>query len=496
MKKLALFSLIVCLCGVYAVPAFAGSCKERTIKSSSVLVIDGELPDSDEYLYVSAGKRNTHVGFACESGGDENNCNHGTLIAVKGVHYRGDAQQLDNGGLWRCHTEGWGPHKNDRWEAFGATALENCNESQLSTYKFFKTINDDVDIYCKNPKGVGSGTNQWCVNEMCRHRPCKNCGGNDPQPNKCKFGGKEYNYGGVIQETSCLNLADASLRTGEVCVKYCVLQQNTQSDTGVWSIKKCPSGMHGVVQPNPNKFSPVVPGYMKCVKNSTPVDPVKQKTCKQKRSTAEGKACCDLSESEAEYKDGKCNCLDKNTEFKIVDGKGQCVAKEVTPVVDGECEYLIKAGIKCANGNYYLEEGWQKVKKSDFEGKSCAEIKQTLDNDVNRLKELFKDLCKPVNDLVIMDDGKVKNAQSVLSAFTASATEEASVWKTSEGKFNTTRLASDITAGVVLGTVGGVVTGNVIKKNQVKKGFEALHCTVGGQKVADWGDEFNVGLRR
>ena len=39
------------------------------------------------------------------------------------------------------------------------------------------------------------------------------------------------------------------------------------------------------------------------------------------------------------------------------------------------------------------------------------------------------------------------------------------------------------------------VTPDVIKKNQVKTGFEDIQCTVGGQKVADWGDEFMVGIR-
>ena len=67
-----------------------------------------------------------------------------------------------------------------------------------------------------------------------------------------------------------------------------------------------------------------------------------------------------------------------------------------------------------------------------------------------------------------------------------------SVWKNEEGKFNTARLASDSIAGVVLGTVGGVVTSTVIKKNQVKKGFEDLKCTIGGQDVASFGDEFTV----
>ncbi len=74
-------------------------------------------------------------------------------------------------------------------------------------------------------------------------------------------------------------------------------------------------------------------------------------------------------------------------------------------------------------------------------------------------------------------------------------TFKASVWKDEEGKFNTSRLVSDSIAGVVLGTVGGVVTSNVVKKNQVEDGFEDIKCTVGGQTVADWGDEFRVGIQ-
>ena len=74
-------------------------------------------------------------------------------------------------------------------------------------------------------------------------------------------------------------------------------------------------------------------------------------------------------------------------------------------------------------------------------------------------------------------------------------TFKASVWKDEEGKFNTSRLVSDSIAGVVLGTVGGVVTSSVVKKNQVENGFEDIKCTVGGQTVADWGDEFRVGIQ-
>ena len=70
-----------------------------------------------------------------------------------------------------------------------------------------------------------------------------------------------------------------------------------------------------------------------------------------------------------------------------------------------------------------------------------------------------------------------------------------SVWKNKEGNFNTARLASDSIAGVVLGTAGGLITSKVVKKNQIKSGFEDISCTIGGQRVADWSDEFTVGVK-
>ncbi len=68
------------------------------------------------------------------------------------------------------------------------------------------------------------------------------------------------------------------------------------------------------------------------------------------------------------------------------------------------------------------------------------------------------------------------------------------VWKNSDGNFNTARLASDSIAGVVLGTTGGVITSKIVKKNQIKSGFESLKCTIAGQDVATYGDDFTVGV--
>ena len=70
-----------------------------------------------------------------------------------------------------------------------------------------------------------------------------------------------------------------------------------------------------------------------------------------------------------------------------------------------------------------------------------------------------------------------------------------SVWKDKEGNFNTARLASDSIAGVVLGTTGALVTSHVVKKNQVEGGFEDIQCVIGGQTVAGWGDQFQVGIQ-
>ena len=69
------------------------------------------------------------------------------------------------------------------------------------------------------------------------------------------------------------------------------------------------------------------------------------------------------------------------------------------------------------------------------------------------------------------------------------------VWRNDEGKFNTSRLLSDSIAGVVLGTAGGLITSNVVKKNQTESGFEDIQCSIGGQVVAGWGDEFRVGIQ-
>lgn len=102
------------------------------------------------------------------------------------------------------------------------------------------------------------------------------------------------------------------------------------------------------------------------------------------------------------------------------------------------------------------------------------------------------------NVTVLMGDAD--NARARIESYAKNIRDTAgsvgtSVWKDKKGNFNTARLASDSIAGVVLGTAGGLITSHVIKKNQLKGGFEDIKCTIGGQVVAEYGDDFAVGMK-
>ena len=106
---------------------------------------------------------------------------------------------------------------------------------------------------------------------------------------------------------------------------------------------------------------------------------------------------------------------------------------------------------------------------------------------LNKDKPIPKDESKSEDDR-----NKIKDLYAKLMGFSFISAER-NVWKDAEGKFNTSRLISDSVAGVVLGTAGGLITSSVVKKNQLEDGFEDIKCTIGGQSVATWGDEFYVG---
>ncbi len=220
--------------------------------------------------------------------------------------------------------------------------------------------------------------------------------------------------------------------------------------------------------------------------------------------------------------DERCNDCDGKCELNIIEwqngsfGKTNafyndklcvCVPKNNA---DEFCKYTFDADIECADGTTLVYNKELSIPKNLFEGGKCKDesyptFEEWFDAQFKDVKKYVLEKCpnaKTKTSVSTISGGsgvnnaQLQSAKDSIDSFFASTESHRSGLKTADGKFNTVRLASDLTAGVVLGTVGGVVSGVVIKKKQVEKGFEALHCAVGGQTVADWGDTFEVGLRK
>lgn len=229
-----------------------------------------------------------------------------------------------------------------------------------------------------------------------------------------------------------------------------------------------------------------------------------KKSCRERRVNmgTEAIACCDTGKA-ADWKsvsgEYKCVCKNQKTEFKIVNGRGQCVPKQVDPVVEPD-KPVPPVTKDCPVDAYPSDDN-----------KTC------ICNDNNMTYNAGKNSCEcpsgsgaiktggvckcpdPNKELVngkceygdahwsVQIDGYYSQLHGIIDGL------KLNVWRDAEGNFNTARLASDSIAGVVLGTVGGVVTAHLVKKNQLKKGFEDIQCHIGGQSVADYGDGFVVG---
>jgi len=160
-----------------------------------------------------------------------------------------------------------------------------------------------------------------------------------------------------------------------------------------------------------------------------------------------------------------------------------------------EAEYKCRSGYKCVeDGSYYS------CKSGD--GNLVCPATYTFKYRCDGLDDELKAACiecTTTKDWTAWDyenkvcgAGMVNQIQQIAKELDE-LLPKPSRWKNAAGNFNTARLASDSIAGVVLGTVGGVVTSNIIKKNQVKGGFQDIQCTISGQVVSEYGDEFIVG---
>jgi hypothetical protein len=216
----------------------------------------------------------------------------------------------------------------------------------------------------------------------------------------------------------------------------------------------------------------------------------------------------------------KCNCVGKNT-YVTKNAQGITICAKC----EGENTYITKdaQGITiCAtcDAPYILKDGKCIEKPKPVKKPDDKKPGETTDNRNECEKGIagyviFEGVCMKTDDKAVIEkqreEARVAKEKadkiSVLQAsisVSASASKEIeskysigkkSVWKNADGKFNTSRLTSDSVAGVVLGAAGGLITHSVVKKNQIKKGMEDIACFVSDLKVADFGDEFTIGLK-
>ena len=217
---------------------------------------------------------------------------------------------------------------------------------------------------------------------------------------------------------------------------------------------------------------------------------------------------CTCSESKNLLLDnGECKC--KSDDFKFENAAVGCVEKDES-IHRKACEAATETGAYW-NGTTCLCNAPDLV----FIAGKCQEIAEATEckkaskianwDSQNRVclckkagYEWVDKTCRPNAATVIAEneENATKQITTLVDGLkTKFASLGVSVWKDKEGNFNKARLASDSIAGVVLGTAGGLITSKVVKKNQVKSGFEDINCVIGGQKVADYGDEFTVGIK-
>ena len=209
-------------------------------------------------------------------------------------------------------------------------------------------------------------------------------------------------------------------------------------------------------------------------------------------------ACCSVSTSVANWNQNTqiCECVNKSQTFnpdtKVCSGgdtvsAAVVIASTSTEPEKYDCDInkLLELRAKHSTNSEIVSLIDELIEK-------CEEgIKE------NEYSSLYAEITVSITN--IQNAGLSSSRTNILNAISKldklSSGFKTSAWKDEEGKFNTSRLLSDSVAGVVLGTAGGLITSSVVKKNQVENGFEDIQCTVGGQVVAGWGDQFQVGIQ-
>ena len=432
MKKIILSIFIIC--GLH-LPALAATynCQVQEISNFS-------FKRSNEFLFPTYGDYNDANGRALVCGHrGTNGCDSGAMVLINGEHY------------WR----------NRRYEG--------------------------MNVYVCST----GGANAWASNNKDYIQVCSNTSG------KTKVGTDgRFDY-------YCTNVVNSYVNNW-----YCVGQNGT--DICRVAVDTTPT-LTPAPTPTPTPTPTPAPAP-----TPTPA-PTPAPSCEQTRCSAlngsiknECIACCNVPASVAVWRNYQCICIDNDQTFISDDNPrngGVCINIDLPtptpapePEPDPEPAYICDPAIM-AQLTTTLQI--QYASNTTISGKILAIIQycegkpneNTFIAMYNQLLALINQenaaaqLTQQQNASRRRIEGAISDIESIVS------TLDRSKWKNAEGGFNTSRLLSDSIAGVVLGTAGGLITSHVVKKNQVEGGFEDIQCTVGGQVVSGWGDEFQVGIQ-
>lgn len=492
MKK---FGFFVVFSMLFCVNAFA-DCKVTTCSpgggsAKSILSTSGVV-----------GKNATGQCYRCNWGDNDYECGEGTIIAIKHPDYTFNHRI---NGFFYCSDAG---EHNDTWTNHNPT--DTCSDSEVrstaqNAEKFFAidgTKTGTIQSTTEDSIVLGAG-NHGCVMYKCKTgfvptEDKTNCVA-DTRNSKCVTKDGVTHPNGYNFSQDCIAANNSSsvvgklestehIKTNAKCTVTCAANG--------WDLTLIKDSCETKYEPNTTQ--------KKCVKSQATINnenaaAARRNKCTNSGGTWSGGKCTCSADKNLRLSNGECVCTNEN--YKRSGDK--CVLTDPAQK-QKDCEAAASTGAYWDNGKCKCENP-----QHEWRNKKCQ-----LKADIAKCNKItgahwVNNECKCTNANMEINDEQTK---CVLSAtFTATQTvnsvysqltsihnkfrDDVSVWKNEEGKFNTARLASDSIAGVVLGTAGGLITSSVVKKNQVENGFEDIKCTIGGQNVAEWGDEFRVGIQ-
>lgn len=461
--------------------------------------------DSDESILSTTGvvgKDAKGQCYRCNWGDDDYECGEGTIIAIK---HRDYVKNNRFESFFYCSDAGT---HDDTWVNHDPS--ETCKDSPMlsnaqNTEKYF-AIEGNKTGAIQDTSGdslvLANGTH-GCVMYECKKGYVKNDAGNDcikdTRNSKCRTSDGGMYSNGYDFSQDCIEANNASsvvgklenvehIKSGAKCTVTCVKDG--------WDLTLKGDSCESKYGPDSRK--------KKCVKtqetiNNENAEAARRKKCTDSGGDWSGGKCKCSAEKNLRLSDGECVCINENYRRSgdkcvltdTAQEKIDCEAAASTGAYwqDGEC--------KCENPQHE----WRAKKcqlKADIA--ECNKITGAhwVNNECkckNANQEINAERTACVASASFTATQTVNSAYSQLTAIHNKFRDNVSVWKDAEGNFNTARLASDTVAGVVLGTTGALVTSHVVKKNQVENGFEDIKCTIGGQNVAGWGDQFRVGIQ-